>query len=251
MVIETGFVVPQSVYDIVDTRVHIQAERNNIQTRKCYVSLGGSGPEMGQAYLAIKHFLEFENEVIVNIGAGDVSMLHRDYRRLLEAEFVKYIQNGRLKLIGGSDSFTREDEVAYFGKALQDPFLTTIITRPNQNSFLVALGLEIVMLDPYQPHEVEAYRYLRDKPNIYSFSTSLQMHNFDVDAFKSDTHWVKAADPENAWRQIQEAIDLSQKARQEILDKRNKARKRWQAGLLTTGIVGGVLLARKITKKAQ
>lgn len=117
-----------------------------------FLTIGGSAPEAAAAVETARAWAKEGVRLTALVGDGRPHA--RRLRSLLETSGVE--------VHGGRPDDTRASELESFLKLLARPELGTWLTRPNEGAMLgLALGFEVVLLPPYQPHEKAAAARLR------------------------------------------------------------------------------------------
>ncbi|MEO1227787.1 MAG: hypothetical protein AAFZ18_02695 [Myxococcota bacterium] len=145
--IVSGLLVPEAVARAAELR------RGGGGGDGVLLTIGGSAPEATAAVEVARAWSEAGAELTALVGDG------RPHCRRLR----KALEPSVHRVVGGGPADTRATELAAFVELLARPELGTWLTRPNEGAMLgLALGFEVVLLPPYQPHEKAAAERLRD-----------------------------------------------------------------------------------------
>lgn len=151
-VIQTGVLVSKTLYHAIEERV-----KPYNKSQKALVHIGGSGPEILQALKVISKLAESGIHVTVFCGEQkDLNVRFRDSVHQLINRYPHLIET-----IGGvknDPASTRDGQLKTLLEHLADPSFTIVVARPSQWILIgPALGFSMIVLDPYQRFEKEAY----------------------------------------------------------------------------------------------
>ncbi|MBN1331496.1 hypothetical protein JW978_01255 [Candidatus Dojkabacteria bacterium] len=229
-IIETGLIVDEDIFVAYEERKHNITElidEGKKVERKALITVGGSMPEREQVLESVDYLVGqgIQTKVILGPDQGELKEMILNVLRNKNVK-VKYqtdedmLREYKIEIESHDD---RDSEVDAFIEALKDKSLTTVITRPNQNQWLAALGLEVVLLRPFQEHEVKAYSWFQQNlpTGIHILdkikSPFPQDTRYDISLPESgeywnevvDPKWIKVCKPEDAKRAVAKAIKTS------------------------------------------
>ncbi|MCA9382791.1 hypothetical protein KC909_00330 [Candidatus Dojkabacteria bacterium] len=194
LIVNTGLLLPNRIYDAINDRLAIQFGIENGNTNlgdHFFVSIGASAPEMPQAIWAVDHLLRAGIRTTVHCGDGrDISI---EFRQRVEAIFQsinsEYEIDDLLTITGGEKGVTRDDELQNWLEHLADPTITKVVTRPNEMlNIAPALGMGVILLAPFQFHEQHSYDLITrhtQRSNVIPISDPIQVPTGISDNFSS------------------------------------------------------------------
>lgn len=190
-IIQTGPILPTSLKKVVATRLDYHDYINDKQMKhRAFVSIGGSGPEQPQVLTILPQLIE--QGIPLHIVCGDGRLQNIAFRRAVEAIYQENHAEDMLTAYGGVENYTKEDELADYHNCLTNPELTLALTRPNETLLITsALGMQVMLLNPYQDHEADAFRYFFGKLQYVGTRLS-KPDNFDPDHFHERKGWIHA-----------------------------------------------------------
>jgi hypothetical protein len=152
-ILETGPLVDEVLLEARAARLERRARvaRGEVEPGALF-ALGGSAPERGAVTELVRRLAG--DGVRVRALVGDGRAHARGLRTCLEGQ-------PRVEVLGGRPGDDRAGELERFHELLADPSCVAWITRPNEGAPLaLALGFELWLLPPYQPHERAAWDVL-------------------------------------------------------------------------------------------
>lgn len=145
---ELGPPVPDRLHEVRAARL---ARRRAGAPGAVLFAIGGSAPESSAAVHAAREVHQAGHRAVVLVGDGRP-----------HAQRLRHVLEPVAEVWGGRAGQTRADELAAFFALLAREELTTWVSRPNEGAMLaLALGFELWLLPPYQPHERAARSTLR------------------------------------------------------------------------------------------